>query len=107
MKGAAGAVKFFVGDLVSGLSGRQAEIVLANIQADVLMRFAKELVGAVAPGGALILSGILAHENEQVREVFAAAAPGWSVDARVMGEWSDVVLIRSSHRSLFCEQRSG
>ena len=94
MNDAAGAVKFFVGDLVSGLAGRQAEIVLANIQADVLMRFAKELVGAVAPGGALILSGILAHENEQVRAVFAALTPGWTMEARVMGEWSDVLLKR-------------
>jgi ribosomal protein L11 methyltransferase len=94
MNGAAGAVKFFTGDLVSGLAGRQAEIVLANIQADVLMRFAKELVGAVAPGGALILSGILAHENEQVRTAFVAVAPGWTVEARTMGEWSDVLLTR-------------
>ncbi|ATC64274.1 50S ribosomal protein L11 methyltransferase [Nibricoccus aquaticus] len=94
MNGAAGAVKFFTGDLVSGLAGRQAEIVLANIQADVLMRFAKELIGAVAPGGALILSGILAHENEQVRAAFVAAAPGWTVEARTMGEWSDVLLVR-------------
>jgi ribosomal protein L11 methyltransferase len=95
MNGAAGAVRFFVGDLVSGLAGRQAEIVLANIQADVLMRFAKELVGAVAPGGVLILSGILAHENEQVRAAFAAVVPGWRVEARVMGEWSDVLLTRN------------
>jgi len=95
MNGAAGAVTFFTGDLVSGLAGRQAEIVLANIQADVLMRFAKELVGAVAPGGALILSGILAHENEQVRAAFVAAAPGWATEARVMGEWSDVLLVRA------------
>jgi ribosomal protein L11 methyltransferase len=94
MNGAAGVVKFFTGDLVSGLAGRQAEIVLANIQADVLMRFSKELVAAVAPGGALILSGILAHENEQVRTAFVAVAPDWTVEARVMGEWSDVLLTR-------------
>jgi Ribosomal protein L11 methylase len=94
MNNAAGKVTFFVGDLVSGLAGRQAEIVLANIQADVLMRFAKELVGAVAPGGALILSGILAHENETVRAAFVAMAPGWTVEARTMGEWSDVLLVR-------------
>ena len=94
MNGASGAVKFFVGDLVSGLAGREAEIVLANIQADVLMRFAKELTGAVAPAGALILSGILAHENEQVRAAFVAVAPEWTVEARVMGEWSDMLLTR-------------
>lgn len=87
-------VKFTTDDLVTGLTGRQADIVLANIQADVLMRFARELIGAVAPGGTLILSGILAGENAQVRTAFEAEAPTWSVNARVMGEWSDVVLTR-------------
>jgi len=95
LNGLAGAVEFFTGDLVSGLAGgRQAEIVLANIQADVLMRFVAELTGAVAPGGALVLSGILAIELEKVRGVFAAAVPAWTVESRVMGEWSDVSLRR-------------
>lgn len=92
----AGRVEFYVGDLVSGLAGRSADLVLANIQADVLMRFTRELLGAVAPGGVLVLSGILAGELAQVREVFSAAAPGWSVDSRVMGEWSDLRLSRPS-----------
>ncbi len=87
-------VAFFTADLLSGLAGREAEIVLANIQADVLIRFAGELVRAVAPGGALILSGILAGENLQVRTAFRALAPNWSVDSRTMGEWSDVLLER-------------
>lgn len=95
MNDLANRVDFFVGDLVSGLAGRQAGLVLANIQADVLMLFKAELLGAVAPGGVLVLSGILAQELAQVRDVFAAAAPGWAVDSRVMGEWSDLVLSRS------------
>jgi ribosomal protein L11 methyltransferase len=94
LNGLAGRVEFFTGDLIGGLAGREAEIVLANIQADVLMRFARELVAAVAPGGTLVLSGILAQENAQVRAAFVAAAPGWASDARTMGEWSDVVLTR-------------
>ncbi len=88
-----GKVEFYVGDLVTGLAGRRAELVLANIQADVLMKFARELLGAVAPGGALVLSGILAVELTQVRETFAGLATGWNVDSRVMGEWSDLVLV--------------
>ena len=91
----AGAVRFFTADLVTGLPiGTQAEVVLANIQADVLMRFVPELVGAVAPGGLLVLSGILAHENEKVREAFAPATRGWTIEHREMGEWSDVALAR-------------
>ena len=93
LNGLAGRVDFYVGDLVTGLAGRQAELVLANIQADVLMRFAQELLGAVASGGALVLSGILAGELAQVREAFARLAPDWRVDTRVMGEWSDLVLV--------------
>jgi ribosomal protein L11 methyltransferase len=94
LNGLGGAVDFFVGDLVSGLAGRQAEVVLANIQADVLMRFARELLGSVATGGVLILSGILATELTQVREAFAALARDCSMDSRIMGEWSDLVLRR-------------
>ncbi len=90
----ASLVEFYVGDLMTGLAGRTADVVLANIQADVLMRFARELLAAVAPGGWLVLSGILSHEQEQVRLAFAAVAPGWVIDGRVMGEWSDLQLIR-------------
>lgn len=96
LNGLTGRVRFYVGDLVTGLAGQEgrADVLLANIQADVLMRFARELVAAVAPGGTLVLSGILAGENSQVRLTFEALAPEWTVNARVMGEWSDVVLTR-------------
>lgn len=91
----AGAVRFTVADLVSGLpDGTQADVVLANIQADVLLRFIPQLVNAIAPGGLLVLSGILARENDQVRAAYSAAAPGWRVEHRIMGEWSDVALFR-------------
>ncbi len=94
MNGLAGRVDFFVGDLTTGWKHAPAGLVLANIQADVLVRFTTELLGAVAPGGQLVLSGILERELAAVREAFAAAAPGWRVDARVMGEWSDLLLER-------------
>jgi ribosomal protein L11 methyltransferase len=86
--GLAGRVDFFVGDL-SRLAGRQADLVLANIQSDVLLRHARELLAAVAPGGALVLSGILAGEIGAVRAAFAALAPGWGSDSRILGEWAD------------------
>ncbi len=94
LNGLADRVAFFTGDLISGLAGRSADLVLANIQADVLMRFARELTGAVAPGGELVLSGILAVELEQVWAVFVGAAPGWKVESRTLGEWSDLRLVR-------------
>ena len=91
----AGAVQFTTADLVSGLpAGTQADVVLANIQADVLLRFIPQLVNAISPGGLLVLSGILARENDQVRSAYTAAASGWRVEHRLMGEWSDVALFR-------------
>ncbi len=90
----AGRVAFFQGDLVTGLAGRGADVILANIQADVLMRFARELIGAVNPRGTLVLSGILAHENPQVRDVFQKLAPTWMCEHRLLGEWSDIQLER-------------
>ena len=95
LNGLAQRVDFCVADLVTGLAGRQAELVLANIQADVLMRFAGELCGAVAPGGELVLSGILGRELDEVREKFAGVAQGWRVESRVMGEWADLWFARA------------
>jgi ribosomal protein L11 methyltransferase len=95
LNGLAGCGDFYVGDLITGLAGREAELVLANIQADVLIKFAPQLLAAVAPGGVLVMSGILASELTQVSRAFAAVAPGWAADSRVMGEWSDLVLTRA------------
>jgi ribosomal protein L11 methyltransferase len=94
LNGLNGRVRFFVGDLPQGLAGPPADILLANIQADVLIRYARDLVHAVAPGGALVLSGILASENSSVRTKFEAHTPNWTLNARTMGEWSDVQLVR-------------
>jgi ribosomal protein L11 methyltransferase len=87
-------VRFRVADLGAGLAGVAADLVLANIQADVLARNVRPLVASIAPGGVLALSGILAAETASVREAFAALAPGWTVDSRILGEWSDVCLRR-------------
>jgi ribosomal protein L11 methyltransferase len=94
LNGLAGRVDFYVGDLVTGLAGRSAGLVLANIQADVLMRFVRELLAAVSPGGQLVLSGILSQELETVRLKFGDLAVGWRVESRVLGEWADLALTR-------------
>ena len=89
-----GSVEFATGDLITGLAGRQADLVLANILANILTQFVDQLTAAVAPKGQLVLSGILATESEHVREVFSKAVPSWTSEIRTMGEWSDVVLTR-------------
>ena len=94
MNDLAGKVELYEGDLVTGLHGRQAEMVLANILAEILMRFPTELIKSVVPKGQLVLSGILAAESAQVMAVFSAHAPDWQCESRQLGEWSDVVLTR-------------
>lgn len=89
-------VEFADGGLEAGLKGRKADVLLCNIQADVLCLYAEVLLGAVAPGGVLTLSGILAAEQEKVRAFFeplAAIQFGKAdIDGRVMGDWSDLAI---------------
>lgn len=94
LNGLEGSVPFAVADLESGLLGRQASLLMANIQADVLLRFASHLIAAVAPQGHLVLSGILAQERDHVWDAFRALVPQWQTESRIMGEWSDILLIR-------------
>ncbi len=94
LNGVTGQVELFVGNLITGLQGRQADLVMANILANILREFARELVAAVAPGGWLVLSGILATEIEAVRRDFATVAPGWALESRTLGEWADLKLVR-------------
>ena len=86
------AVEFFTADLEGGLANSLGDLVMANIQSDVLLANVRPLLAAVAPGGTLVLSGILAIELESVRKGFAPAAPDWHIESRTLGEWSDLCL---------------
>ena len=48
------------------------ELVLANIQNAILVPMAGALIDRVAPGGALVLSGLLASEEDEIRAAFGA-----------------------------------
>ncbi len=94
LNGLTDKVTFHLGDLSTGFAAGPSDVVLANILGNVLIQFGGELTRAVAPGGTLILSGILAMEVGQVRTAFAAVVPDWPQESRTMGEWSDVMLAR-------------
>lgn len=61
-------------------------IVVANILAEALIEMAPALVPKVAPGGALVLSGILAHLAPGVRAAYQANGLT-RIDERTQGEW--------------------
>jgi ribosomal protein L11 methyltransferase len=66
-----------------------ARVVVANIEARVLVPMAKELERHVAPGGLLLLSGILLPQRDEVR----AAYPGMELlGAPAIGEWTLLAL---------------
>lgn len=71
----------------------QAPVVLANIEARILIPMAKELAARVAPGGLLLLSGILVPQKADVR----AAYPDMDlVAAPELGEWTLLALRRAT-----------
>lgn len=92
------ALQFEVADLENGLQARQADLLLANIQTDVLIPHAAAVVHGVKSGGCLALSGILGKELDRVRqhyaEQFAALRPqdAITLDSREEGEWADLLI---------------
>jgi len=57
-------------------------LVLANIEADALIAMKKSLRARLAPGGRLVLSGILATREKDVRAAF-----GKPLERAALGEW--------------------
>jgi ribosomal protein L11 methyltransferase len=64
-----------------------SDLVLANIEASVLVPMAPELPSRLGPGGALILSGLLTADVDAVTRAYRDA--GFEIDARRdEGEWA-------------------
>jgi ribosomal protein L11 methyltransferase len=59
------------------LRSGQADVVTANLTGALLVRSAPALLATVRPGGTLILSGLLAHERNEVCDAFAPAPVIW------------------------------
>ncbi|MGZ8312251.1 MAG: 50S ribosomal protein L11 methyltransferase [Allosphingosinicella sp.] len=73
------------------------DLILANILAGPLIGLAPELAGALAPGGRLILAGLLNHQAARVTAAYRRA--GLMAVARIeRGDWPTLVL-RKRRRS--------
>ncbi len=88
-----------LGSLAEVLAGKfsikQAPLVLANILAPVIVRLFDEGLGdTLAPGGLMILSGILDVQIDQVRAAFEKH--GFNlVEQRLIGDWAALAIARS------------
>ena len=72
------------------LSGR-FDVVVANIAAGPILDRREELVGALAPSGTLVVSGLLTTDVEDVRGAYGGLGP---IQATAEGEWAALVLRR-------------
>jgi ribosomal protein L11 methyltransferase len=77
------------------------DLIAANITADVLLDLAPDIAARLAPGGALVLSGLLA--GEQARETRAAYERLGLLAAleRVEGEWASLLLFAPAGGEVF------
>jgi ribosomal protein L11 methyltransferase len=70
------SVRFETADF-SAMPLPMVDVVTANLTGALLIRSAPALLAALGAGGTLILSGVLAHERDDVCAAFAAAAVIW------------------------------
>lgn len=74
--------------LPEGMKDGTFEIVVANILANPLKLLAPALLGRVAPGGRLVLSGVLAKQADEVIEAYHAVDPAVKLAVwRQEGDW--------------------
>lgn len=78
--GSADAITLKESDILRNVTGR-ADVVTANIIADIIIRIFADLDTHLAPGGALLASGIIASRAEDVRQA------GKAYDFVVTEEW--------------------
>lgn len=78
-------VRLFVAEGPGSVEGR-FDLVLANITADVLRPMLPGLAERVAPGGSLVLAGLLLGDREEMEE--ALAGLGFAARWREEGEWT-------------------
>ena len=82
-------------DVLAWRPSRKWPVVMANVYSTVLVKAARQIAGAVAQGGWLILSGILRGQAGEVTAAFERK--GCRVERTVCrGKWVTLVLRRSS-----------
>lgn len=70
---------------------RTFDVVCANLMHDLLVAEARRIIARVAPGGRLVLAGILAHQFPAVEKAYGEL--GWKVERAVTdGEWRSATL---------------
>lgn len=88
LNGATDVCEFLGGDLNAG--GVKADVVVANITADVLLRLRDLLHSVLKSGGDLIISGIINARAEEIERAYAADFE--LTNKKISGEWQAMLL---------------
>jgi ribosomal protein L11 methyltransferase len=90
----ANRVRTFV---VDGVPRGRFDLIVANILAGPLVRLAPALRRAIAPGGAVVLSGLLTWQAAEVTAAYIAQGFALRRNNRVNG-WSALTLVQRDQR---------
>lgn len=81
------------GNLLDGVN-EQADIVVANILAEVIMRFTDDVAKVVKPGGYFIASGIIQPKKQDVKD--AIIGSGFTIEETIlMEDWVAIIAKRN------------
>jgi ribosomal protein L11 methyltransferase len=93
------SIEFSVAGISAGILGHQADLIVANILAPVLIAHASLLINTVKRYGILSLSGILDEEVEAVKAAFTPLVKrhwdGSISNTKAIGQWSEIAYIRT------------
>ncbi|HSD20890.1 MAG TPA: 50S ribosomal protein L11 methyltransferase [Anaeromyxobacter sp.] len=87
-----GAMLELTGAAVGEIAG-EFDLVVANILANTLVELAPDVAARVAPGGTVLLAGILVPQEDEVRAAYVAEGLRPTLERRD-GEWSLLALER-------------
>lgn len=94
----AGKIQVSAGDLLAGVTV-EADVIVANILADILLLMIEDAYRLIKPEGTLILSGIISEKCSVVLE--KAMSAGFQLETQMQqGEWNCLVL-KKSEKELF------
>ncbi|MFJ7726997.1 50S ribosomal protein L11 methyltransferase [Neobacillus sp. NPDC097160] len=80
-------------NLLDGVEENSADVIVANILAEVILRFTEDVARSVKLGGTFIASGIIQQKKEQVKEAIVAA--GFEIsETMLMEDWVAIIAKR-------------
>ncbi|MGG5254999.1 50S ribosomal protein L11 methyltransferase [Neobacillus sp. SM06] len=77
-------------NLLDGVEDNSADLIVANILAEVILRFTSDAAKVIKPGGCFIASGIIQQKKEQVKDALLCA--GFEIgETMMMEDWVAII----------------